>query len=118
MDQLVEVGVIAEEKPPSIEHATQCTYFDSVDAPCTCSSKYDGVSLVDLLAADLAMSRETLISDMPLWFRIQDGLTRTQRAAVSAYRSAELRKRIVASREAERCAVRVDLQDDEENPWR
>jgi hypothetical protein len=120
----------AAERKPQEFHAVDCPYYDSVDAECICNgppptietpwitpggprpdpldTKYDGQTLRDLLAADLAMSRETLISDMPLWFRIQDGLTRTQRQAVSAYRSAELRAKIAASREAERCAVRVD----------
>jgi hypothetical protein len=77
---------------------------------------YDGQTLRDLLAADLAMSRETLISDMPLWFRLQDGLTRTQRQAVSAYRSAELRAKIDEARETDRRRVCVDLGDGDE-PW-
>jgi hypothetical protein len=82
------------------------------------STTYDNVTLRDLLAADETFRREqTLISDMPLWFRIQDGLTPTQRTAVSAHHSAELKTKISAKREAERCEVCVDLQCEEDFEW-
>jgi hypothetical protein len=66
-------------------------------------TKYDGVTLRDLLAEDETQRRET-------W----DGyrFTPAQRAAISAHWSAELRARVQASSEQERCRVRVDDQSE------
>jgi len=65
---------------------------------------YDGVPLALLLEKDETQRRET-------W----DGyrFTPSQRAAISAHWSAQLRAKIAASAEAERLTVRVDLQEDE-----
>lgn len=72
--------------------------------------EYDHVKLRDLLEVDFAVRTEGhRVAMMPLWWRIQDGLTPAQRAAVSAHWSAELRAKVKASREAERHVVRCDL---------
>jgi hypothetical protein len=101
------------------EHTPQCTYFDSVDAPCTCEpappdpldTKYDGVTLRALVAASTGAARDRMT---PL---ARAGLTPAQRGAISAHWSAELRAKVSASKDAEQRRVVVDLQDDEENPW-
>ncbi len=79
-------------------------------------TKYDGVTLRDLLLQDALIRRDSQIRHA--WFVIQDcKWTDTQRAAISAHWSAQLRARVQASSEQERCRVRVELQCEEENEW-
>lgn len=72
--------------------------------------EYDGWSLRDLLAIDTFNRQEqwTGVSATPM--------TPAQRAAVSAHWSAELRAKVHASKERERCLVVVD-QDADDEPW-
>lgn len=72
--------------------------------------EYDGWSLRDLLAIDTFNRQEqwTGVSATPM--------TPAQRAAVSAHWSAELRAKVHASKERERCRVVVD-QDADDEPW-
>jgi ssDNA-binding Zn-finger/Zn-ribbon topoisomerase 1 len=65
--------------------------------------EYDGMTLRDLLAIDRLVRMETVRGMHPF--------TPSQRAAISAHWSAELRAKITAGKQAERARVVVDQED-------
>jgi hypothetical protein len=66
-------------------------------------AEYDGMTLRDLLAIDRLVRMETVRGMHPF--------TPSQRAAISAHWSAELRAKITAGKQAERARVVVDQED-------
>lgn len=93
--------------PPTIE-----TPWLRVDGPQSdpLDTKYDGVTLRDLLVVDEARRREQDIGPIP-WRNVDPWTwTPAQRVAVSDHWSAQLRAKLAASKERER--VQVVLEDD------
>lgn len=83
----------------------------STGGPHELDDKVDGVMLRELLEVDDDIRRE-VIDRRPVWFMITDGFTPAQRAAISAHWSAELRRKVEASADRERCRVLVDVEVD------
>lgn len=101
---------------------TRCWPYATYEAddlkwyPVDLDTVFDGAPLRELLEVDQRLRRDCLhtgLYEAPrLWWIMQGGeFTAAQREAISAHLSAELRAKVAASAERERCQVLVDLQE-------